>query len=187
MISAIRGEALQQRASFLLDRKDERIVSPLLTIADMPLMEGHPGARCFDDEGVASKNMSVIEKGVLKNYFISRYIGRKTGMEATTGSPSVLIPEIGDKSLAEMISECEKGIFITDFNGGNCNDTTGDFSYGAEGFLIENGILTTPFSEMIITGDMLTLWNNLSAVGNDPRMESSRSLPSMRFEDVSVS
>ena len=73
------------------------------------------------------------------------------------------------------------------FNGGNCNSTTGDFSYGVEGFLIDKGRLAHPVSEMNVTGNMLTLWGNVAAIGNDPRLASSWRIPSMAFGNVDFS
>ena len=94
---------------------------------------------------------------------------------------------LGDKDVEGLISDVNKGIFVTGFNGGNCNSSTGDFSYGIEGFLIENGKLTKPVSEMNVTGNMVTLWSNLAAIGNDPRTSSSWRIPSLAFEGVDFS
>lgn len=187
MIGAMKGEALQQQSSFLTGKKGEAIASPQLTLTDNPLLTGHPGARCFDAEGIALRPMTVIENGVLCNYYISHYIGRKMGVEPTTGATSILLTTQGTESAESMIASCGHGLFVTGFNGGNCNGATGDFSYGIEGFVIENGGLTAPFSEMIVTGNMLTLWKNLSKMGNDAPEFMAWSLPTMQFEDVAVS
>ena len=86
-----------------------------------------------------------------------------------------------------MIANLPKGILVTGFNGGNSNHNTGDFSFGVEGFLIENGKLAKPISEMNITGNLLTLWENLLEIGNDVRLNSSWRMPSILFDDVSFS
>ena len=109
------------------------------------------------------------------------------GAEPTTGATSILLTAQGTESAESMIASCGHGLFVTGFNGGNCNGATGDFSYGIEGFVIENGELTAPFSEMIVTGNMLTLWKNLSKMGNDAPEFMAWSLPTMQFEDVAVS
>ena len=80
-----------------------------------------------------------------------------------------------------------KGIFVTGFNGGNCNSSTGNFSYGIEGFLVENGELKQPISEMNITGNMLTLWSSLVGIGNDALKSSTWQLPSLLFDEVDFS
>lgn len=78
------------------------------------------------------------------------------------------------------------GLYITNFNGGNCNDTTGDFSFGIEGYYVENGVIVRPISEMLMTGNMLTLWGNLVDMSNDPLYYSAWNIPSLMFEGVVV-
>ncbi|MDO4756117.1 MAG: metallopeptidase TldD-related protein, partial [Parabacteroides sp.] len=95
--------------------------------------------------------------------------------------------QMGNKDTNGLIASVNKGILITGFNGGNCNSSTGDFSYGIEGFLIEKGKLTQPISEMNVTGNMITLWNNLIEVGNDPRLFSSWQIPGLLFDNVDFS
>ena len=67
------------------------------------------------------------------------------------------------------------------------HSSTGDFSYGIEGFLIEHGQLTQPVNEMVVTGNMIDLWQHLAAVGNDARMESNWRIPTLTFEGVTAS
>ena len=79
------------------------------------------------------------------------------------------------------------GILVTGFNGGNCNPVTGDFSFGVEGFAFSKGKLTHPVREMLITGNILELWNNLIAAGSDARPSSRWQIPTLAFEEVSFS
>jgi PmbA protein len=105
----------------------------------------------------------------------------------TISAPSRVVMQPGDRSVDELVKDVNHGILVTALNGGNSNSSTGDFSYGIEGFLIENGQLTQPVSEMNITGNFLTLWPSLAAVGNDPRPGSSWAVPSLVFNAVSFS
>lgn len=187
MISAIYGSSIQQKSSFLIDKLEQKVVSDKLAITDEPHIKRSPGARYFDGEGIATKQLPVFDKGVLKTYYIDTYSANKMEVEPTVGSPSILTMQMGTKDTDGLVAATKKGIFITGFNGGNCNSTTGDFSYGVEGFLIENGKLTQPISEMNITGNMLTLWSNLLETGNDPRPSSSWKIPSLAFEGVDFS
>ena len=66
------------------------------------------------------------------------------------------------------IREC-RGILITGFNGGNTNGATGDFSFGIEGYLFENGNISHPIKEMNMTGNILSLWHNVTNIGTDYR------------------
>lgn len=84
----------------------------------------------------------------------------------------------------EIIRQCGEGILVTGFNGGNCNQTTGDFSYGVEGFLFRNGRIVHPVKEMVITGNMKDLWNSVVAAGTDAREGTRWQIPTLAFKDV---
>lgn len=188
LISAMYGSALQQKNSFLLDKLDTQITSPLLTVIDKPHLRKTFGSRWYDGEGVATKEKTIIDCGVLQTYFIDTYNSLKLKTKPTIASPSVLTLELGSKNLDELIKSITKGVWVTGFNGGNTNNTTGDFSFGIEGFLVENGKIIQPVSEMNITGNMLELWNKLAEIGNDPfSAQSPRQIPSLLFEDISFS
>lgn len=187
LLQALYGSALQQKSSFLLDKLDERIGSNRFTLRDAPHLMKSAGASYYDFEGVATQPRSIFDRGVLKSYFIDTYNAGKMGVEPTIGAPSLLTMELGKKDELGLIASVNKGIFVTGFNGGNCNGTTGDFSYGIEGFLIEKGKLGQAVSEMNITGNMIDLWTSLAEVGNDPRLTSSWRIPTLVFEGVSFS
>lgn len=187
LISAMYGTALQQKNSFLLDKLGKKITSDKLTITDTPHLPKAFGARWYDGEGVATKEQLIVDKGVLQTYFIDTYNSLKMETAPTVSSPSIISTLLGDKDFNGLLQSVNHGIWITGFNGGNTNSTTGDFSFGIEGFLIQNGIATQPVAEMNITGNILTLWENLAEVGNDPRLNSSRRLPSLLFDGVNFS
>jgi len=186
-LSAMNGSALQQKNSFLLDKKGEQVMSDKVTIVDDPHIPHSFGARYFDNEGVATRKRYLFNKGVLETYFIDTYNAFKMGVAPTISGPSHMVFELGQRSMEEIISTLEKGILITGFNGGNSNSTSGDFSFGIEGFLIENGKLTKPVSGMNITGNMLSLWKDLEEVGNDPRLNNAYQIPSLLFKNVDFS
>ncbi|MDD2313120.1 MAG: TldD/PmbA family protein, partial [Petrimonas sp.] len=154
MLSAIFGSALQQKNSFLLDKLGQKVGSDKFTLLDEPHLIGASGARYFDSEGVATERRSVFDKGVLKTYYIDTYNAKKMDVDPTVANPSILVMQLGNKDLNGLISDVAHGILVTGFNGGNSNSSTGDFSYGIEGFLIEKGKLTLPLSEMNVTGNM---------------------------------
>lgn len=181
------GGALQQKRSFLDGKLGKKVVSEKLTIVDDPLIVGGMGSRHFDGEGISARKMPVIEKGVLKNYFIDTYYGRKLKMEPTSGSWANLVFEHGEKDLAGMTSGMKRGLVVTSFLGGNSNSLTGDFSVGIQGYLVENGEKVHPISEMNVSGNHKDFWEKLAIVGNDPWLNSSVRVPSLLFEGVSVS
>ncbi|MDR2496545.1 MAG: TldD/PmbA family protein [Tannerellaceae bacterium] len=187
LIRAIYGSSIQQKDSFLLNKLDQKVLGDNITLIDNPHQLKTIGARYFDGEGVATRKMPVFENGVLKTYYIDTYYANKLDAAPTVESPSILQLQLGTKNTDELIASVDKGVFVSGFNGGNSNSSTGDFSYGIEGFLIEKGKLTQPVNEMNITGNMLSLWNNLAEAGNDPRESSSWKIPSLLFNDVDFS
>ena len=187
IISALYGSAIQQKNSFLLNKLNEKVLGNNITLIDDPHLPKTSGARFFDSEGIATKKQPIFENGVLKTYFIDTYYGNKLEIEPTIDSPSILTMQLGNKNIDQLIETIEKGIWVTGFNGGNSNSSTGDFSFGIEGFLIENGQLVQPVNEMNITGNLLTLWNNLKEVGNDPFKPARWKIPSLLFDGVDFS
>lgn len=93
-------------------------------------------------------------------------------------------PFVNEIAQRDILDLCGSGILVTDFNGGNCNSATGDFSYGVSGFLFENGKITSPIDSMLITGNMTDLWSNLLAAGSYPIPGMSRQVPTLAFRDV---
>jgi PmbA protein len=187
VISAMYGSSIQQKSSFLIDKLGQKIISDKITIVDDPHIKNARGARWFDDEGVATRKADIVENGVLNLYFIDTYYSGKLNMEPTIQSPSILTLKLGDRNFEQILASIDKGIWVTGFNGGNSNSTTGDFSFGIEGFLIENGKAVKPINEMNITGNLLTLWQEVLEIGNDPRINSSWRIPCVLFDKVNFS
>lgn len=195
VISALNATGIQQKMSFLCGSRGQKVFSSGLTLTDMAREHGKAGARFFDSEGVATWNMPLIEDGVVKNYFVNTYMANKTGLEATVEDISRPVLkcwaggiglESGENvlSLEEILRGCADGIFVTGFNGGNCNPVTGDYSFGVSGFMFGNGTLGRPFREMLITGNILELWNSLLAVGSDARECGRWRIPTVAFDNV---
>ena len=186
-ISALFGSSIYQKSSFLIDKANTKVASEILSITDDPLLPKSFGSRHFDSEGINAEKMNIVEDGILRNYFIGTYYGRKLDLPATTVSPSNLVFKTGDKDQAALIKSLKKGVLVTGFNGGNCNGSTGDFSYGIEGFLIVNGEIAHPVNEMNISGNMKDFWNTLIETGNDPYKFSSYLTPTMLFNNTDFS
>ena len=184
---AMTAQALQQKNSYLEGMPGKKITSEKLTMTDDPTLEKGLASQIFDSEGLAGKRRVMIEKGVLQCFYIDNYYGKKLGMEPTCGSASNLVFECGIKPLRGLTKGITKGILVNGFIGGNSNTTTGDFSYGIVGLLIENGEIVKAVNEMNISGNGKEFWNQLVAMGNDPYPYSSCMTPSMLFEKVQFS
>jgi PmbA protein len=185
--SAMLGSSIYQKQSFLIGKENTAIASPKLTFFDDPFIQSGFGSALFDSEGLATVKRPIIEGGILRNFYIDTYYGKKLKMKPTSGDSTNLIFTTGERELKKMIEGIDKGVFITGFNGGNCNGSTGDFSYGIEGFYIENGKFVHPVNEMNITGNMNSFWFSLVELGNDVLEGEAFKTPSMMFEKVDLS
>ena len=187
LYSPMRAASIQQKRSYLDGMLGQRIASEKFTVIDDPFVERGLGSRLYDDEGLATKRRVMIDKGILKQYYVDTYYGRKLGWEPTVGGPTNVVFEYGDRSLDEIIAATKRGILIDSFIGGNSSDITGEFSFGIMGHFIEDGQRVQPVNEMNIAGKLLDLFQQLDELGNDPYGNSSLRSPSMVFRDVQFS
>ena len=198
LFTALNASAIQQKMSFLEDSLGKQIFPEGMTIMDLARTPGKNGSRLFDTEGTATKDAPIIENGIVRQYFVNTYHSEKMGIPATIEDISrpCLMPFIkgsnlqdGEKevSLEDILKLAQNGILVTGFNGGNCNPVTGDFSFGIEGFAFSKGRIAHPVREMLITGNIMELWNNLLAAGNDARPSSRWQIPTLAFEGVAFS
>ncbi len=189
VLRALNAYSIQQNSSFLVGSLGKRLFPERLTIMDVPHIVGQTCSKLFDSEGVATVETPVIKDGVVCEYFVNSYMSRKLGIAPTIEDatrPKVM-PDAAEMTQDGILKLCGSGILVTDFNGGNSNPVTGDFSYGVEGFYFENGLIIKPVSEMLVTGNLLELWGRLIAVGNDARSCMSKLIPTLAFENVDFS
>ena len=189
VLNALGGFSLQQKNSFMDGTIGKKMFPESLTIMDLPHSKGETGSRLFDSEGVATKETAIIEKGIVKEYFLNTYIAAKMGMEPTVEDATrVKVMHAGGcKTRDDILAKVQDCILVTGFNGGNSNSATGNFSYGIEGFLVKGGKIVYPVKEALMTGDFLTLWNNLIFAAEDARLCMSKLIPSIAFAGVDIS
>lgn len=130
--------------------------------------------------GVVNGGERGVELGAVNGAGCGTELAGGLGAERRLKADS-FVNEIAQRDILDL---CGSGILVTDFNGGNCNSATGDFSYGVSGFLFENGKITSPIDSMLITGNMTDLWSSLLAAGSDPVPGMSRQVPTLAFRDV---
>jgi PmbA protein len=187
LINPMSGYSIQQKRSFLADRKGETIGSKLLTLTDDPFLPRGLGSKYYDGDGFPAKKRDFFKEGVVNEFLIDWYYSRKLGWEPTSGSISNIIIPPGTRSVEDIIKDLGRCIFITGYIGGNSNSTTGDFSVGIIGKLYEKGEFVQNIAEMNIADNHLNFWKKLVEVANDPWKYSQAIFPSLVFEDVVVS
>ena len=195
---AASGEALYRKATFLADRQETEIASPLLTIVDDATLANRLGSRPFDGEGVVTRRNSLIKGGVFQRFLFDSYNARRLDA-ASTGSAWRSVgglPQIGSGNLSieagatppeQIIGEVEDGLYLTTLMGFGINYTTGDFSRGAAGIWIRNGELAEPVQEINVSGNLIEMFQRIDAVGNDAQWFGATSAPTLRMSRMTVS
>lgn len=187
LMGSANARLVQQGRSFWGELIGAQAFSPNLTIVDDPLIVRGLASRHFDNEGISAKALPIVSDGVVENIYVDTYYGRKAGLAPTTGSSSNRVVKPGSRSLDELLADANAGVYVTSWLGGNADSTTGDFSLGIRGHMIENGKVGRPVGEMNVTGNLRDLFLQLDAVGNDPYPYSSTLAPSLVFGDVDFS
>jgi PmbA protein len=202
IFEAASGDAIWRGASFLAGKLGELIAAPSLTIIDdntmlLPTGMGGFGTSPFDGEGLPSRRTVVVEAGVLRNYLLNTYTARKLGMKSThnasrglAGAPGIgcgnLYLEPGTSTPDQIIGDVQAGLYVTGLIGFGVNTVTGDYSRGATGLWIENGVLTHAVEEVTIAGNLAEMLRNVTAIGNDLEFRGSVASPTLRIDGMTI-
>lgn len=187
LLAALGGRALQQEQSFLAGALGTAVGSPVLDVADDPFLRGGGASRLFDGEGIAARRMPLFTRGVLESLYLDTYYAKKLGRPPTCGGSSNVVVTPGARGVGQLMQDVGRGLLVRGFVGGNSNPTTGDFSLGVYGTLIENGAPSRAVAEMNIAGNHKELWKRLVAAGNDPWPYGSLRSPTLVFDAVQLS
>ena len=170
LVSAINGAAVARKTSFLKDMIDKKVAIDGLTMVDNPFIRRGSGSRPFDGEGVSVGQLTMIEDGVLRQWYLTTSVARELGLKsngrASRGggvSPSStnVIVNPGPQTPQELISSIGTGFYVTELIGQGVNQVTGEYSRGASGFWIENGEITFPVSEVTIASNLKDMFKRM--------------------------
>jgi PmbA protein len=169
LLGAISGGALYRKASFLLDSLGTTIAAEHIGLAEDPHLPQQLGSAGFDGDGVATQAKAFVSDGVVENYVLSTYSGRKLGMESTGNAGGVFNLSLTGKTqpAAQLCKEMDRGLMVTDLMGQGVNAVTGDYSRGASGFWVENGELAYPVDEITIAGNLKEIFKDIVCIGDD--------------------
>ena len=185
--NSISSNALSRGTSFLKNKINQKIFSDTINIFDKPDILRGLGSKCFDKEGVKTDTLQLVENGILKNYLVDTYNGKKLNLKSNgrCGGTSNLFFENGKTSFKELINSSQKSLYITETIGHGSNIVTGDYSVGATGFLIENGDFKFPINEITIAGNFKDMFQNIT-LANDLEFEYATNSPTMMIEGMVV-
>ena len=185
--NAISSSAISRGTSFLKDKINQRIFSDSINIFDKPDILKGLGSRSFDSEGVKTELLHLVENGVLKNYLVDTYNGKKLSLKSNgrCGGTSNLYFDNGKISYKELLKSNKRCLYITETIGHGSNLVTGDYSVGATGYLVENGEFKHPINEITIAGNFNEMFQNMT-LANDLEFEYSTNSPTILIEGMVV-
>ena len=185
--SAISSSAISRGTSFLKDKINQKIFADSINVFDKPDILKGLGSRSFDNEGVKTDTLKLVDNGILKNYLIDTYNGKKLSLKSNgrCGGASNLYFENGNMSYKDLLNSSSKSLYITETIGHGSNIVTGDYSVGATGFLVENGEFKYPINEITIAGNFKDMFQNIT-LANDLDFKYSTNSPTMMIEGMVV-
>ncbi|MBT3549033.1 MAG: metalloprotease PmbA [Gammaproteobacteria bacterium] len=186
-LSAINGSAIYKKSSFLLDKINEKIFPDFVNIQEEPLLINGPATRPYDSEGVLTKSKDIISDGVLENYLLDTYASRKLKMDCTGNGVLTNVTMNSSKPLvSNMLSTLHDGVYITDMMGSGANTLTGDYSRGAFGYLVKNGEIQHPVTEITVASNLSQMFHNILALGDDIDLRNRIRTGSLLIDNITI-
>ncbi len=164
---SLEDNSLISNTSVFRDKIGEEVFSPLFTWYTNPVSEEICDGSAITIDGFETKNMSIVENGILKNYMLTQYGANKTGLKRSESYGGSFEVEAGDKTYEEMIKGIDKGILLCRFSGGRISPS-GDFSGIAKNsFYIENGKIKYPITETMISANFIDMLKNIKTISKE--------------------
>jgi PmbA protein len=193
LVSAISGGNLYRKSSFLLDSLGTQIMSSIVNIREEPLLKRGLASTPFDNEGVGTQARDLISDGILQGYMLSSYSARKLGMQTTGnagGNHNLIVAPNGPNGASldfnGLLNTMGTGLLVTELLGHGLNMVTGDYSRGAAGFWVENGVIAYPVEEITIAGNVRDMFSQIVAIGSDVLAQGSKQTGSILIERMTV-
>ncbi|HEV2610702.1 MAG TPA: metalloprotease PmbA [Noviherbaspirillum sp.] len=191
-VQAISGGALYRKSTFLLDSLGQQVFAPHIQISEDPHIPGAAGSSPFDQEGVKTFRRDIVKDGMVQGYFLSTYSARKLGMKTTGnagGAHNLMLHSTlasQDDDFEAMLKKLDTGLLVTELMGQGVNYVTGDYSRGASGYWVENGVIQYPVEEITIAGNMKAMFRQIVAVGADRIIRGNKETGSILIESMMV-
>lgn len=196
LAGAINGATVARGTSFLKDRLGQRVFSAGVRISDDPLRVRGLRSRVFDGEGTPTTRRDLIADGVLTSWILDSRSGRQLRMASTghaargtsgppSPTPTNLFLHAGTLTPTELMADIKLGLYITELIGMGVNIVTGDYSRGAAGFMIRDGVLAEPVAEVTVAGALAEMFAHI-APANDLRFRRGTDAPTVRIDGLTV-
>jgi PmbA protein len=200
ILVALNGKTVVQGTSPLADKLGQQVASPAFSVVNDPTLPFVPGSRPSDDEGVVSKRVPLIDKGVVANFLYDLQAAGQANAESTgsgerglgslpSPASSVLVVSEGQSSFEQMLSEIGEGLIVERLLGaGQGNMLGGDFNANVLlGYKVEGGQVVGRVKDTMVHGNAYKALENLIAVGSQGRwVGGGLYTPSISCADIAV-
>ncbi|AHG62002.1 metalloprotease PmbA [Buchnera aphidicola] len=189
LVSAISGDNVYQKSTFLIDDLKKKIFPEWLNIEENPHLKKGLGSKPFDSEGVETKNKYIIQNGILQTWLLNSYNSRKLQLSSTGNSGGIhnWLVSSNNISFEELLKKMHQGLLITELMGQGVDIVSGNYSRGAIGFWIQNGKIAYPVHEITISGNLRSMWNNIINISNDVDIRNNIQCGSVLLSEIQVS
>ena len=195
----LEGDFNRKGSSAFSGRIGQRVAAKGVTVLDDGTIADRRGSLNVDDEGNASQRNVLIEDGILKGYIQDAMNARlmkvrPTGNGRRESYAHIPMPRMtntymlgGDKEPAEIIASIKKGLYASNFGGGQVDITSGKFVFSAsEAFWVENGKIQYPVKGATLVGNGPDALTRVSMIGNDMKLDSGVGTCGKEGQSVSV-
>ena len=164
----------------------QKIGNDIVTVVDDPTLRGGYGAYPIDDEGLDTREKTLIKNGVLTDYLNHRETAHHFGLEPNAGAraqdglhhplvrmSNTMIMGGNFNGIDELMEDIEYGVYACGSRGGQVDTGRGSFQFAAqEAYLIENGEITTPLRDVSVSGLTLQILNDVDGLTKDAKLAS---------------
>jgi PmbA protein len=188
-VAAIRGSSQYRQSSFLLNSSGQQVFPAGFSIAERPHIPKAMGSAPFDDEGVETRDRELVADGVLTGYILSSYSARKLGLKTTGnagGAHNLIVAPNLAGGMDVLLPRLGTGLLVTELMGQGVNMVTGDYSRGAAGFWVENGVVQYPVAEITIAGNLRAMLKDIAAVGDDVDVRGGTRVGSILLREMTI-
>ncbi|MBJ9999891.1 MULTISPECIES: metalloprotease PmbA [Erwiniaceae] len=188
LVGAISGGSVYRKSTFLLDSLGQQILPDWLTIQEQPHLLKGLASTPFDSEGIRTQQRDIIKDGVLQTWLLTSYSARKLGLKSTGHAGGIHNWRIAGQghNFEQMLKQLGTGLLVTELMGQAVSGITGDYSRGASGFWVENGVIQYPVSEITIAGNLKDMWRNMVSVGSDIETRSNIQCGSVLLPEMNI-
>ncbi|QCI19671.1 MAG: metalloprotease PmbA [Buchnera aphidicola (Brevicoryne brassicae)] len=189
LVSAINGDNVYQKSTFLLYDLKKRIFPKWFNIEEKPHLMKGLGSKPFDSEGVSTQSKYIIQDGILQTWLLNTYNARKLGLKSTGNSGGIFnwIVQYNNISFKELLKKIDQGVLVTELMGQGVDIVSGNYSRGAVGFYIEKGEIAYPVNEITISGNLRDMWNNIIGISNDVDVRNNIQSGSVFLSEMQIS